>query len=50
MLVITIQGDRMLASAVDLTQYRKKLNSEIIAAKFGSYSVEVLFEDNQTRI
>lgn len=49
MLTVTIEGHTMLDEQ-SLIQYRSKLNSEIIAATFGSYGVEVLFEDNQSRL
>ena len=49
MLSITIAGHAMLDENT-LIQFRSKLNSEIIAATFGSYGVEVLHEDNESRL
>lgn len=49
MATVTIEGHSMLDDQ-SLIQYRSKLNSEIIAATFGSYGVEVLFENNQSRL
>lgn len=49
MLLITIEGHAMLDEHT-LVQYRNKLNSEVIAATFGSYGVEVIHENNESRL